>query len=212
MLPRHLPKQNTRETADTADMLTGFQAPVFNDRGKAVNQRGVGFPYLSSLLLHQLFQMQLMPIEFHGVLNPPFHRPGLKGLCNNIRRPQIEDPDLALGSMIGGNDNDGDAGQRLICRHLLQHRITVLHRHQQIQQHGGDPFPVPPHQRQSLRAVLRLKDLIFALEQSAKDCAVDLHIIHQQQRIAGLHHRALPTVGIRAQPFPPRSSTVCSPD
>ncbi|MPM70919.1 hypothetical protein SDC9_117880 [bioreactor metagenome] len=130
MLLRHLPQQNTGKAANAANVLSGLQTPVLDDGGKSVDQRGVGLPDAGSLLRHQLFQMELVTVKLHGVLYPPFHRTGLKRLYNDIRGPQIKYPNLAFGGVVGGDDDDGDTGKVFIPRRFLQHRVSVLYRHQ----------------------------------------------------------------------------------
>ena len=61
---------------------------------------------------------------------------------------------------------------------LLQYLKPVFYRHDQIQQHRGDPSVVLLQKDESLLSVFSLKKIIICFKHSAEDDTVYLHIIN----------------------------------
>ena len=184
---RHVLQQHLGKHADPLDMLPGLHAPVLDNGGQGVDHHGVGFPQPGRLFGDQLLLVQPMQVQLDNVLDPPFDHMGFKGLLHDIGGPQVKGPDLVFHRILRR-----DHHHRNICEfppfpHLLHHLIPVHNRHHQVQQQSGNLAVVRLQQQQRLFPVLRLQQIVLRLKHPVQNRPVDLHIIHNQDRIP-LHH------------------------
>ena len=137
--------------------------------------------------------MELMAAQIHCILYPSLYYMGFKWLHDNIGCPQVKGPYLAFRRIIRSNNNNGYARHKTAFSHLLHDLVAVFDRHDQIQQHGCHVFLIFMKKKQSLFTVFRFQKIILAFKQASQDCAVYLHVIHNQKGIT-LFHPLIPSI------------------
>ena len=84
---------------------------------------------------------------------------------------------LQFCALIRSQHNHRDVLQLLILLHMLQHLISVHHRHIQIQEQHRELVPVTVHHLQRFFSILREQELIVVFQDDFERVPVDLNII-----------------------------------
>ena len=126
-------------------------------------------------------------IKLYDIMYPPLDHMGLKGLDNDVGRPQVKGPQLPFQGVISRDYHHRNLVQKPVGTHLLQHLVSIHHGHHHIQQHDGYILVILPQQKQGLLPILSLQQMVFLLEQSIQNHAVYFHIIYNQYGIPLTH-------------------------
>ena len=91
-----------------------------------------------------------------------------------------------LGALVGGENDDRDAAERLNAAHDLHDLKAVHHRHHQVQQDDRKLILMLTDQSESLFSVFGIENVVIILQNDAQRVAVDFLIVHHQ------HQRSVP--------------------
>ena len=129
---------------------------------------------VSSPQLDQRLQPAPVTAQLDDVLHAAYDDIRVKGLGNDIRRAQLKYPDLAAGAVVRGDDDGRDMIEQLIEPHLFEHLVSVLFRHNQVQQNHRDGFAVLTQEHQRLLPVFGLQQIVLRFKQVPQHGTVDL--------------------------------------
>ena len=174
-------------TAPERNHTAGLRAAELDDGGEGVHHRLVGVAQVLGLILHQLFQMVLVPAELRRVAHPLAHQGRQEGRRQHIAGAQTQGPFRRLGTAVRQQEEEGDLP---LPQHLGQ---GVLPGQAERQHHRSQAVPVLLHQEPCLAAVLRLQQVIAVLQDLPQGSAGSGVLCRQQQGISGSHTASLPS-------------------
>ena len=103
---RHVLQQNLCEHPDAADMLTGFKAAVFDDRGEHIDHRGIGLPRAGGLFRDHRLQLPPVAAQFNNIFNTVFNFSGIEGLGDDIGCAQFKYPGAVSHAVVRRDHDD----------------------------------------------------------------------------------------------------------
>ena len=183
----HILQQDLGQAAQPQHVAAGLRAAELDDGGEGVHHRLVGVAQVLGLILHQLFQMVLVPAELRRVAHPLAHQGRQEGRRQHIAGAQTQGPFRRLGTAVRQQEEEGDLP---LPQHLGQ---GVLPGQAERQHHRSQAIPVLLHQEPCLAAVLRLQQVIAVLQDLPQGSAGSGVLCRQQQGISGSHTASLPS-------------------
>ena len=168
-------------------MLPGFAAAELDDGAQGVDDEFVDPVELLRLLVegfhlfeHQRLQIALVEVQLDGVGDAALDDIRIERLVDDVRHPEFVPLEQSVVGVLGRDQDHRDAFPPLTKRHVPEHLEPVHDRHDHVQQHDEHLFMIRLQQFQSLKAVLRLQNLVGIVEQLGEDRPVQLDIVNDE--------------------------------